>query len=147
MVSSRTEIARRQRSERIIQGLQKLPFLLRMVLFGLICYPIGLHLRLCRYLFGCPDRECPSTPWFRFNANKWPYYERAYMEILQLMHLEAYVRMWNILIPDFHIKIRDCVIRSRQYFKSLMHTTPEVSRDLANLEIDRIPMELVELVN
>ena len=143
-VRSRTEEARKRRLENIKKEIQRQPFILRMVLFGLCCIPVGLHLKFQRSLFQCPEEECPPNKWFRFHVNNWAYPNRAYMEIILIMHLEAYIQLWVLFIPDFHKKIRKSIESLKQYFEGWKYTTLEISRELTNIEIDRIPMESVE---
>ena len=128
--------------------IHSLPFWIRLAMYAVTSIILGLHLRWCQkqFLHYCSIEDCPALPSFRFNANRWKYPYRAYMESLQRMHLELYIRTWTFLIPECHTEIDEAATKLRHYFEEITQVQVEAERNLTNWEVDHIPMEQEERV-
>ena len=131
-----------------IQRIQEKPYWLRLLVYIILSTIWGLHLRWCQKLFleHCSLEDCPPLPMFRFNANRWKYPERAYMESIQKMHLEGFIRLWTFLIPECSFEFKEAYRVVRQYFGSFAQVSVEPERMMTNQEVDRIPMEKMAYV-
>lgn len=88
----------------------------------------------------CPKQECPPLSVID-HANSWRYPERSYMEILQVMHLEAFLTWWSIIIPDWTKLPRYLMRKITQLFEKLRYKevpVEEASTYFRYPEVDNI---------